>query len=450
MNAARTVRPSTESARVTDTRTSTLPSTDTTGSRVPRVETSAEAAQRVGLVLPSASHRWWSVPVVVLALVVLAAIAVASVMPAEWVASKRNDRLGVEQGTPFARTPASAQPVDDRVVFGDLGDAAEQFPPEGDLYFVTVTEPAQSILSWFVGRDEPAIQFLTSEEKFGVQTPPQRRRFALEQMRTSEQVAQYVALQRVGYDVDLTQGDVLIQDMVCLAANEDNTACVDWSPSDEVLDPGDRILEVEGETIEGVEDLGRMLEGLEPGDVVTMRIDRPEVGQLEVDVELTASPDDPERTIVGFFPFDTRRVQLPFELDIDTGSIGGPSAGLAFTLTLIDELTEGELTGGAGVAVTGTIELDGSVGPIGGLRQKASAVAQAGVDTFIVPGISDDATEAQKEAFAAELDAARRAAGDAVQIIPVRTLEEALDALESLGGDPIAPPPEPSADTDGG
>lgn len=383
-------------------------------------------------------------------MLVLAAIAVASVLPSQWVASKENTRLGVEQGTPFARTPASAQPVDDRIVFGDLGAAAEQFPPVGDIYFVTVTEPAQSVLSWFVGRDEPAIQFLTNEEKFGVQTPPQRRRFALEQMRTSEQVAQYVALQRVGFEVDVIEGDVLIQDMVCLAANEDNTECVDWSPSDDVLDPGDRILEADGERIDGVEDLGRVLEGRAPGDIVTMRIDRPEAGELEVEVELTASPDDPDRTIVGFFPFDTRRVELPFDLDIDTGSIGGPSAGLAFTLTLIDELTEGELTGGADIAVTGTIELDGSVGPIGGLRQKASAVAQTGVDVFLVPGISDAASEAQRAAFEAELEAARQAGGDDLRIIPVRTLEEALAALESLGGDPIPPAPEPAADTDGG
>jgi len=451
MNAARTVSPSTESARVTDTRTSTLPPPQTPPGPPPtRTETLAEAAQRVGLELPSPIHRRWSVPLVVVATIVLATIAVTSVLPAEWVASKENTRLGVEQGTPFARTPASAQPVDERIVFGDLGDAAEQFPPVGDLYFVTVTEPSQSILSWFVGRDEPAVQFLTSEEKFGVQTPPQRRRFALEQMRTSEQTAQYIALQRVGFDVGLAEGDVLIQDMVCLAANDDATDCVDWSPSDDVLDPGDRILEVEGEPIEGVEDLTRVLEGRKPGDRVSMRIDRPGAGELDVEVELTASPDDPDRTIVGFFPFDTRRVELPFELDIDTGSIGGPSAGLAFTLTLIDELTEGELTGGGDIAVTGTIELDGSVGPIGGLRQKASAVAQTGVDVFLVPGISDKADEEQIAAYEAELDAAQRAGGDHLQIIPVRTLEEALDALESLGGDPIPPAPEPPAGTDGG
>jgi PDZ domain-containing protein len=426
---------------VTDTRTSTLPAGETSPEPpAARLETFPEAAERIGLVLPSRSHRWWSIPFVVVAFLVLTVVGVASVLPAEWIASKENQRLGVDQGTPFARTPASAQPVDDRIVFGDLGDRAQQYPPAGDIFFVTVTEPSQSVLSWLVGRDEPAIQFLTNEEKFGVQTPQQRRRFALESMRTSEQVAQYVALQRVGFDVSLTAGDVLIQDMVCLEANEDGSECLTWSPSDQVLDPGDRILEVDGQVVDGVEDLTRILAGLRPGDVVPMRIDRPEVGQLDVDVELTVSPTEPDRTIVGFFPFDTRRVELPFELDIDTGSIGGPSAGLAFTLTLIDELTPGELTGGGSVAVTGTIELDGTVGAIGGLRQKASAVAQAGVDVFIVPA-------AQGEA---DLEAARRAGGDDLEIITVATLDEALAVLESLGGDPIPAVADTSGATDGG
>jgi PDZ domain-containing protein len=373
---------------------------------------------------------------VALALGGLVAIAIAGVLPADVVATKENVRLGIEQATPYARTPASAQPVADRVVFGDLGDEAEQYPPRGDIYFVTVTEPEQSVLSWLVGREHPAIEFLTTEEKYGVQTPQQRRTFALESMRTSEQVAQYVALERVGFDVAVVAGDVLIQDMVCLVANEAGDECVTWSPSDEVLDPGDRILEVEGETIDGVEDLSRLLDGKSPGDIVEMKIERPGEGELTVDVELTASPDYPYRTIVGFYPFDTRRVELPFELDIDTGSIGGPSAGLAFTLTLIDELTPGELTGGGNVAVTGTMELDGTVGAIGGLRQKASAVAQAGVEVFLVP-------EAQGED---DIAAARLSGGDGLRIITVETLEDAIQALEALGGDPIPPPPASSDD----
>jgi len=380
-------------------------------------------------------------PLVVIAVLTLAMIGVAAVLPSQLVASK--ERVdGEEVGTPFALTPAAAQPVDDRIVFGDLGDQAEQFAPVGDIYFVTVTEPEQSVLSWLAGRDEPAIQFRTRLEKFGVQTPQQRRRFALESMRTSEQEAQYVALQRLGYDVSIEAGDVLIEAMVCLEADEGDTECVRWSPSDDVLDPGDRIIEVDDEPVSVVGDLTRILSGKDPGDVVSMRIDRPEEGELVVTVELSEAPSEPGRTIVGFYPFDTSSVSLPFELDIDTGSIGGPSAGLAFTLTLIDELTEGELTGGGRVAVTGTIDLDGSVGPIGGLRQKASAVTQVGVELFIVPGLSEGASEAQSEAFEANIAAAQAAGGDGLEIVPVLTLEEALEALEARGGDPISPPPD--------
>lgn len=371
-------------------------------------------------------RRWWAVAVVGVSWLILVVIVLAALLPSSVVAEKTNRRLGVEQPAPFARTPASAEAVTDRISFGDLGDQAEQFPAEGDFFFVTVTEPSQSVLSWFVGRDDPAIEFLTREDKFGFQTPQQRRTFALESMRTSEQIAQFVALERIGFDVDLTLGEVLIEAMVCLEESEDGGECARFSPSDEVLDPGDRILSVEGEEVDGVEDLGRILQGRDPGDVVTMRIDRPGEGESEVEVELTASPDDPDRTIVGFFPFDTRRVDLPFELDIDTGLIGGPSAGLAFTLTLIDELTPGELTGGQSVAVTGTINLDGTVGPIGGLRQKASAVSQTGVEVFIVPA-------AQGED---DIALARLAAPD-VTIIAVADLDEALAALAEIGGDPL-------------
>lgn len=416
---------------MSDTQDPTLVASQVGPPPAPRIETQAEAAGRAGLTLPSSAHRWWAIPVVVIVLVALTAIPVAGVIPSEVVAEKQNVRLGIDQAAPFARTPASAQPVAERITFGDLGDGVQQYPPSGDVYFVTVTEPEQSVLSWLIGRDDPAIQFLTAEEKYGVQTPQQRRTFALESMRTSEQVAQFVALQRLGFDVAVVPGDVLIEAMVCLVPNDDGSECLTWSPSDVVLDPGDRIIQVDGQVIDGVEDLGRILKGKQPGDVVSMQVERPDSGTLDVEVELTASPEEPNRTIVGFYPFDTRRVELPFELDIDTGSIGGPSAGLAFTLTLIDELTPGELTGGGRVAVTGTINLDGSVGPIGGLRQKASAVAQAGVHVFIVPLAQGDD----------DIAAARRAGGDDLEIITVETLEEAIEALERLGGDPIPPPP---------
>ena len=123
----------------------------------------------------------------------------------------------------------------------------------------------------------------------------------------------------------------------------------------------------------------------------------------------------------------------PFDVTIDTGDVGGPSAGLAFTLALIDDLTPGDLTGGGDVAVTGTIAGDGTVGPVGGTGQKAAAVRDEGITLFIVP------TQDYEEAVAR--------AGDDLQVVPVDNVDEALDALRERGGnvDDLPPPGEAAA-----
>jgi PDZ domain-containing protein len=272
---------------------------------------------------------------------------------------------------------------------------------------------------------------MTEEDKFGTRTPSQRREFNLQQMRSAEQEAQYVALTKLGFDVEITAGDVIVQDVLCKVPSDDGGECEEWFPSDEQIDPADRIIEADGVQLESVEDLADVLADKQPGDEIDLLIERPGQGEETVTVELSASPDDPERTIIGFVPFDTRAIDLPFEVDIETGDIGGPSAGLAFTLALIDELSPGSLTGDQNIAVTGTINLEGEVGAIGGLTQKVSAVHQNGVKVFLVPASQGELSDPVK----------RRRLEDAgrgqVKIIPVATLDEALAALESLGGDPL-------------
>ena len=377
-------------------------------------------------------QRWWAWALAGVGALLVAVVAVSSLLPADLVADRVDERTGTVEPTPYAQVPAATEAVADRIVFGDLPDEVGRFDSDGDVLFVTVSAPSQSLLSWFVGRDDPAIDFLTEEDKFGTRTPTQRREFNLQAMRTAEQEAQYVALTAVGYDADISAGDVIVQEVLCVEAADDGT-CAESYPADEQIDPADRIIEVDGEAIGSVEDLSALLAERKPGDTVELVIERPGEGELTVDVELSAAPDDPDRTIIGFVPFDTRTVELPFEVDIETAQIGGPSAGLAFTLSLIDELTPGELTGGRDVAVTGTIGLDGTVGPIGSLYQKANAVHQHGIEHFIVPASQ---SELQSEESRRRLEEAGR--GD-VEIIPVADLDEALAALELLGGDPVAP-----------
>lgn len=380
-----------------------------------------------------AGSRWGWLPAG-LGLLGVLGIGVAALIPATLVAEKENARLMEQQPAPYAQVPASAESVNERVVFGNLPDDVERFEPDGNFFFVTVSAPEQSLLGWFAGRGDPAIQLLTKEDKFGVRTPSQRREAALQQMRTASQEAQFVALTAAGYEPEISLGEVVVQDVLCAEVGDDGL-CAQFFPSDESIDPSDTILEADGVVLNSVEDLSAVLDGRRPGDTIALKIRRPDVGVLDVEVELTASPEDPKRTIIGFVPFDTRVVTLPFEVSIDTGQIGGPSAGLAFTLALIDELTPGELTGGKNIAVTGTISLDGSVGPIGGLTQKVSAVRQHGVDVFLVPASQREVADGNDE-LRKQLDDAGH--GD-VRIIPVATLGEALQALVDLGGDPLIP-----------
>jgi PDZ domain-containing protein len=116
--------------------------------------------------------------------------------------------------------------------------------------------------------------------------------------------------------------------------------------------------------------------------------------------------------------------QFPIDVQIDTQRVGGPSAGLAFTVAIIDDLTPGNLTGKKRVAITGAIATDGSVQEVGGVEQKAITARTNGVQLMIVPK--------------GEVKDARRGAGK-VPVVGVSTVGEALAALQRAGGAPVPP-----------
>jgi PDZ domain-containing protein len=327
----------------------------------------------------------------------------------------------------FAIAPADAQPVEPRLKI----QGPPTYESKGQILFVTVRSPELSILEWWVGRHNPAVSEKSYADLYATETPQQQTSRGQRDMRTAKETAEYVALHRLGFDAKLTPGEVVIDQLVCLEASDDGRTCAKFAPSDQLLDPGDTLLKVDGTSLSVVDDLAPILATHKPGDKVEIDYERdgkPGSGE----VQLIASPDDPERTIIGFIPTDTATVTLPSDvsINIDTESIGGPSAGLAFTLTMIDELSEGDLLGGKRVAVTGTIDINANVGAIGGLTSKASAVMQSGAKYFLVPTSQGDEDIAK----------AREVVGDKVEIIPVATLEEALAVLARIGGDPVPAP----------
>jgi len=114
----------------------------------------------------------------------------------------------------------------------------------------------------------------------------------------------------------------------------------------------------------------------------------------------------------------------PFTIEFNLANVGGPSAGLMFSLAVVDKLTTGDLNGGKFIAGTGTITGDGKVGSIGGITHKMLAAQEAGATAFLVP--ADNCAEA------------KTAHDDAMKLIKVDTLSTAVDALKtySAGGEP--------------
>ncbi len=184
-----------------------------------------------------------------------------------------------------------------------------------------------------------------------------------------------------------------------------------------LIEAGDRIVGFEGMAITSFDDLLPPLLALRSGDVVSVDVQR---GAESVTVEIELGVRPLERA--GILNADTqfRDAELPFDVAFTTEDVGGPSAGLAFTLTVLDVLTEGDLTGGANIVVTGTIDRAGNVGSVGGLHQKAFAALDDDAEVFIVP--------------ANNLEEALAAVGSDLRIEPVTTLADALEIIAEFGG----------------
>ena len=348
-------------------------------------------------------RQWWALPIATVGVFVCASVVISALIPV---------RL-------WEVAPGSVQEVSSRLSFDSVAEeVATIYPSENSIKFVTALGSKLSALDAFVGTLDNDVDVQTFEDRFGSQSPTVQRQVGMQSMTTSKEIAEYVALGLLGYSVSFSYGDIVIQELVCSTVPASRSAC-------NVLGVGDVIVAVDGIATPTLKELAKTMVGRRTGELINVTVIPHGGSSQEVRrVELMASPDDPSRTIIGFVPLDTRTVNLPFKVHIDTDSIGGPSAGLAFTLALLDELTPGDLFGGHAVVATGTVNEDGSVGAIGALPQKSAAVRRARADIFLVP--SSQSNE--------EIATARRVVGKGVRIVPVDSVDEALRVLKDFGG----------------
>jgi PDZ domain-containing protein len=252
-----------------------------------------------------------------------------------------------------------------------------------------------------------------------------------QQMTGATSYAAVVALRRLGYDVKENDLGAQINEVVpASGAARAGLQC------------NDTVTAVDGKPIHTNSALVAAIRAHKPGETLDVAVERFDAAgkakTLTVHARLTGTPapdkQHPAQPNVPFLGVSTMSLTtfvLPIDVQINVGNIGGPSAGLALTLGILDVLSNGNLTGGHKVAATGTINLDGTVGDVGGVAQKAVAVRRAGAQVFLVPP--------------QELKAAESQAGK-MKVVAVSTLQQALAYLKSLGGQV----PAPSAGHNGG
>ena len=182
-------------------------------------------------------------------------------------------------------------------------------------------------------------------------------------------------------------------------------------PADGRLFPGDLILRIAGEEVDSRREASRLIDAVPADEPIEFRIEADgEVHDLRVTRGSCPETDEPLIGILLVEPF-------PFEITIESGDVGGPSAGLMWAVGLYDLLTPGDLTDGRTVAGTGSIDLDGNVGPIGGILDKVVAARDANADIMLVPEDNFDEIRV--------IDAGE------TRLISVSTFDEALEALSS-------------------
>jgi PDZ domain-containing protein len=308
--------------------------------------------------------------------------------------------------TPWvALEPGAATSTDDLLAV----DGAQTYDDPGEILYLTVRTNRLTVLEWITKARDPYIDILREQDYYQEREPEEVREENLAMMSTSKSHAVLVALDHLGYDVFDPAGAQV-------------TGVEQGSAAEGSLAVNDIIVDIDATTVTTADELITVLRSRMPGDAVSLTVEDISGGNSRtVEVTLRERPDGTEGGFLGISvtTWAVESPDIPLDVEIDSGEVGGDSAGLAFTLSIIDALTPGSLMGDHTVAVTGTINLDGTVGHVGGVAQKAVAARRAGAQYMLVPR----ALEAQ----------ALKNAGD-MQVIPVSTLEEALHALAGLGG----------------
>jgi Lon-like protease len=285
-------------------------------------------------------------------------------------------------------------------------DGHETYPTTGELALTTVgvtgADEELGLLPALRAWVDPRYAVVPRELIYpdGI-TPEEIKEENRELMERSQETAKAAAIRQVGDEV---RESVVIDSVV------------KGSPADGNVRPGDIIRTVDGRQITTPEQVGQAVRTHKPGETVTLEVEREGI-PTTVTITTTSNRNDNNVAYIGISP--ASGYDFPYEVDITLArEIGGPSAGLMFSLGIYDTLTPGALTGGKRIAGTGTISANGRVGGIGGIQQKIAAAADEGATAFLAPE--------------SNCPQALEARSDGMRIVKVATLSEAIDAVSKV------------------
>ncbi len=282
-------------------------------------------------------------------------------------------------------------------------DGAETYPTDGSLDLTTVTvvgsprgtpDLIRTALAWFDPRK--SVKPLEAAFPAGVSSEERDEQSRL-QMQNSQQEAVAAALTELGYDIPRT---LTVEGVV------------EGAPAEGLLEQGDEVVSINGSEVANLTEVREAIaaNGTDAPAVIGIVRD----GE-ERTIEVTPTTQQGQ-TVVGVGVGVA--YEFPFDVEIELPNVGGPSAGMAFALGIYDKLTPGSLTGGERIAGTGTIDAEGTVGAIGGIRQKLYGAQAAGADWFLAPEANCDAVVGHVP--------------DGMNVVAVGTLSDALAAVEAI------------------
>ncbi|MBH0229033.1 SepM family pheromone-processing serine protease [Halobacillus yeomjeoni] len=292
-------------------------------------------------------------------------------------------------------------------------EVVDGYKSEGDMHLVTVRGGQATPLQWVWAKLRPYHQVYSIDQIYPEGISEEEYHHAqLKMMESSQEAAKVVAYKAADRDITINYEGVYVMSVI------------EGMPAEGKLKSGDEITAVDGKEIQESKDLIDYVSDMGEGSKVTLTVNR-DGKTLKKDIELAPFPDTPDKVGVGISLVTDRSIKVNPEVKVKSGEIGGPSAGLMFSLEIYDQLTEGDLTGGKLIAGTGEVNYDGDVGRIGGIDKKVVAAADKGIDIFFAPneeGREDSNYQMAKET-AEEI-------GTDMKIVPVDTFQEALEYLQ--------------------